>query len=125
MTYLDTHLVIWIYAGRTDLLPAGVRERINRDELRISPIVSLELQLLHEIGRIRPTAAEMVSDLGGRIGLVTCDWPFKVVSAHSRLQSWTRDPFDRVIVGHATASGSPLITKDRRIRAHYPGAVWD
>ena len=37
---------------------------------------------------------------------------------------WTRDPFDRLIVGQARASRLGLITKDRQIRRHFDGAFW-
>ncbi len=38
--------------------------------------------------------------------------------------SWTRDPFDRVIVATADLHGAPLLTRDERIRENYPAAVW-
>jgi PIN domain nuclease of toxin-antitoxin system len=40
--------------------------------------------------------------------------------------SWTRDPFDRLIVAQArcTRRSIALITKDRLIRRHFKGAVW-
>jgi len=37
---------------------------------------------------------------------------------------WTRDPFDRLIVGLAALAGSALLTKDRTIRKHYRKATW-
>ncbi len=125
MTYLDTHVVIRLYEGRDAELPETTRERIDSDELRISPMVGLELSYLHEIGRISTEAGSIIDDLSGRIGLTVCDWPFRVVAAMARLQTWTRDPFDRVITGQAAANGSTLITKDQLIRANYPGALWD
>jgi PIN domain nuclease of toxin-antitoxin system len=39
-------------------------------------------------------------------------------------QHWTRDPFDRLLVGHALARGAPLLTKDRLIRRHFRQAIW-
>jgi PIN domain nuclease of toxin-antitoxin system len=50
--------------------------------------------------------------------------PFTDVSAASLHQQWTRDPFDRLIVGQAIARGAKLVTKDRLIRRHFRGAVW-
>lgn len=43
---------------------------------------------------------------------------------HALKESWTRDPFDRLIVANAKAAGAPLITKDERIRKHYRRAIW-
>ena len=87
-------------------------------------MVELERALLHETGRLVPKAAEIVSDLKHRIGLRVCDLPFPEIVASAALQDWTRDPFDRVIVGHAAAKGQPLATRDRRMRDHYDRAFW-
>ena len=46
-----------------------------------------------------------------------------VVQAAASL-SWTRDPFDRLIVGDALAANCPLLTKDDSIQANLPLAVW-
>jgi len=51
--------------------------------------------------------------------------PFRTVAEHSLSETWTRDPFDRLIVANAKARNAWLITKDSRIASHYPGAVWD
>jgi len=39
-------------------------------------------------------------------------------------KDWTRDPFDRIIVGNAAAENAVLITKDNSILEHYEHAVW-
>jgi PIN domain nuclease of toxin-antitoxin system len=41
------------------------------------------------------------------------------------LQTWTRDPFDRIIVAQARLRGAPLLTKDRTIQTHHAEAFWD
>ncbi len=66
-----------------------------------------------------------VEDLGPRIGLSICPLPFAQVVASARAQRWTRDPFDRTIVGQSAVEGRILLTRDRTIRDHYPRAVWD
>ena len=48
---------------------------------------------------------------------------FRSVEAAERL-SWTRDPFDRLIVAQASLAGAPLVTKDRMIRKHFAKAAW-
>lgn len=49
MIYLDTHVVVWLYAGLTAKLSDLAKLLINKHELYISPIVRLELQYLYEI----------------------------------------------------------------------------
>ena len=43
MMYLDTHVAVWLYAGLTERFRPVVRERLNTNDLFISPIVILEL----------------------------------------------------------------------------------
>lgn len=66
-----------------------------------------------------------MADLRERIGLVTSETGFTSVIRCAEQMNWTRDPFDRVIVGHAVAENVPLLTKDNAIRAHYSAAVWE
>jgi PIN domain nuclease of toxin-antitoxin system len=122
--HLDTHAVVWLYAGETSLFPVGARKRLEREELRISPMVGLELQYLHEVGRISEGASAVLEDLARRLGLAEDDADFASVARAARGLAWTRDPFDRLIVGHAALGGTSLLTKDRTIRRHYRHAVW-
>ena len=124
MIYLDTHVVAWLFAGRVDLLPRPVVEFIDRDELLISPIVALELQYLFEIARTTEPAKVVVEALTRELGLKSCDLPFTEVIVEALNQSWTRDPFDRIIVSHAQLRGTSLLTKDQTIRDHFTHALW-
>jgi len=121
--HLDTHVVVWLYLGdRKRLRP--VWKTLDGSELTISPVVALELQYLYEIGRTTEPAETVVSDLLGRIGLRMSEAPFSRVVRHALLQGWTRDPFDRLIVGNALVENLPLLTLDDSIRAHCPLAFW-
>ena len=44
--YLDTHVVVWLYAGETSKLSQAAEELINTNDLLISPIVLLEMNYL-------------------------------------------------------------------------------
>lgn len=124
LIYLDTHVAAWLFAGRIDLFPPGVRALIDDNELLISPAVVLELQYLHEIRRAAEPARVVVETLEAAIGLKVCDQPFPPVIEAALDLGWTRDPFDRILVAQAALRGAPLVTKDRLIRTHYPYAVW-
>lgn len=124
LIYLDTHVAAWLYAGRTDLLSPRAKEAVNRDELLISPMVTLELEHLHEIERLTVRAESVVRSLQSQFGLRVCDLPFAEIIESAVGQRWTRDPFDRVVVAHAAAAGRPLLTRDDIIRKHYRRAVW-
>ena len=124
LIYLDTHVVIWLYAGKLELIPQASRERLDQNDLLISPMVELELQYLYEIDRVSEPANKVVETLAKEIGLEICDLPFSSVIAESLSLDWTRDPFDRIIVGQARLRNATLLTKDRTLHAQYPGATW-
>jgi PIN domain nuclease of toxin-antitoxin system len=124
LIYLDTHVVAWLYAGQVERIPAAARKALNESELRISPMVLVELQSLIEIGRFTDPVGQVLEVLGRDLGLKVCDLPFPEVARRALELSWTRDPFDRLIVSQAVLQGTPLVTKDRDIHDHYRGALW-
>ena len=124
MIYLDTHIVVWLYAGLTEKFSQPVRALLNEHDLYISPIVRLELQYLYEIQRLTVEADVIVADLASRIGLTVCDKNFNTIVSQALNCSWTCDPFDRIIVAQANLNDDILISKDQTILEHYPHARW-
>jgi PIN domain nuclease of toxin-antitoxin system len=122
--YLDTHVVLWLYEGLLRKLTRGGRDSIETNDLLVSPIVRLELQYLYEIKRSTQHAATILSDLGAQIGLRVCDLPFDQVVLRASELTWTRDPFDRLIVAQAMGRNFRLLTKDRGMRKHSSLAFW-
>ncbi len=121
---LDTHVVVWLYAGRDDQLSGRAIELIDQNVCVVSPMVELELTYLNEIGRLTASGADILADLDGRIGLKRSDERFAAVVAAAASAHWTHDPFDRLIVGDASASGCQLVTKDAHIRENFSLATW-
>jgi PIN domain nuclease of toxin-antitoxin system len=124
VTYLDTHVVAWLFAGENDRLSKAATARIDDEDVLVSAAVVLELQLLYEIKRLKATAVKVVERLSVEIGLSVCQLPFASVVDHALDQAWVRDPFDRLIVANASANDAPLITKDEHIRRHYRQSIW-
>lgn len=124
MVYLDTHLVLWLYAGSLDLISKEALQIIDEEEICISPIVELELQYLKEIKRIKKSPSEISETLRKEINLKVCTKDFYSIVRESLKMHWTRDPFDRIVVAHASLNNNILLTKDDTIRAHYKQAVW-
>ena len=123
MTYLDTHVVAALDKKELDLFSRRALEAIEQeDDLRISPMVLLELEYLHEIKRIRGPALDIITGLTSGIGLRICDRSFADVARQAMEERWTRDPFDRVIVAQARLGRAVLITRDRQMQARYPRA---
>lgn len=124
MIRLDTHTVVWLHTGEVDRFTPEGQLALETEQLLISPMVQLELTYLHEIGRLTVGGADIVGDLASRIGLSLSDQPFDAVMHAAVLLPWTRDPFDRLIVGDALAANCPLLTKDEVIRQHCSLARW-
>ena len=124
MIYLDTHVVVWLYAGLTSKLSQLTHDLINENEIFISPVVRLELQYLFEIQRVTLPADGIVSDLSNRIGLQVCQKSFHSIVNQAILLNWTRDPFDRLIVANASLDNNILLSKDENILTHYVQARW-
>jgi PIN domain nuclease of toxin-antitoxin system len=125
VVYLDTHAVVWLYSGLTEKFSArGVAAIESRDVL-VSPIVLLELQYLHETGRVHQRPEAVISALEDAVGLRVCELSFHKVVLESVSLTWTRDPFDRIIAAQAGLRKSQLLTKDRTILSHCKYAFWD
>lgn len=125
MIHLDTHAVVWLYANELTLFSRVGLARLESDDLFISPIVALELEYLHETGRLTVGSDVICDSLEQAIGLRVCDDSFASVVKLALRQNWTRDPFDRIIVAQAELAGVSLLTRDRGIRKKYRKAFWD
>jgi PIN domain nuclease of toxin-antitoxin system len=124
LIYLDTHIIVWLYAGKIEKLSEQAKELINGHEVIISPVVRLELKYLFEIQRVTDEANEIIFDLSDRIGLKICDKNLNTVVSGALDLSWTRDPFDRIIVANAAIDQNILVTKDQNILENYEKATW-
>jgi PIN domain nuclease of toxin-antitoxin system len=122
--YLDTHVVVWLFSGQTELLTPRALESIEKHDLLISPMVALELRYLFETNRINQQPHTIIKELARATGLALCALPFDKIVAEACRLHWTRDPFDRIIAANASLRKTPLLTKDRSILSHYKWAFW-
>lgn len=121
---LDTHAVVWIVGGQAEKIGQEARALIARAELLLLPAVTLELQFLYEVGRVNAPATDAVRTLQQAFNVRVATDTFDNVVAAALAESWTRDPFDRLIVAHARMLGAVLLSRDRRIAAAYPNTRW-
>jgi PIN domain nuclease of toxin-antitoxin system len=103
---LDTNALIWVEQAH-----ARVR-RLVRDghRLYISPATLLELQFLHEAGKIRLRAT--VQSILDDDRWIVDEPPATSWFVQALNLTWTRDPFDRLLVAHARLRGWRLATSD-------------
>jgi PIN domain nuclease of toxin-antitoxin system len=124
LTYLDTHVVLWLYAGEIERLSKPAFQRILKYETVISPLVRLELAYLYETERITVKPAKILATLEKDVGLKIKDCSSEKLAEEASKMSWTRDPFDRMIAAQASEENSFLVTKDRVILKNYKKAIW-
>jgi PIN domain nuclease of toxin-antitoxin system len=125
IAYLDTNVVVWLAQGNLARISHKAQGVLEEAELLISPMVLLELAYLHEIGRIKLSARDVQLKIEHEIGVRVCDLGFPLITNVAVDESWTRDPFDRMIVAQAKANGLAfLVTADEEIGQHYSRSVW-
>jgi PIN domain nuclease of toxin-antitoxin system len=107
---LDTNALIWINAAHPRSRPLLQR----RDRLYVSPASVLELQFLHESGKVRllnQTGEWVVHDDRWLMDEPPAgSWFLRAAEI-----GWTRDPFDRLLVAHAQVRRWRLATADARL----------
>ena len=123
--YLDTHVVVWLCQNDLSRIGPAALDALNERDLLISPAVLIELSFLFQIGRILRAPQDLAKQLRMQINVQICDHSFPDLAETALFETWTRDPFDLMIVSHAKSNGfAPLITADAKIRSHYPPAIW-
>jgi PIN domain nuclease of toxin-antitoxin system len=125
IAYLDTHVVLWLAAGKVNRLSSVARSLVDKTDLLLSPMAYLELEYLHELGRTKFPARDLLKKVSHETNLSLCEIPFPAIVSASLDEKWTRDLFDRLIVANAKANGFAwLISADEEIARHYPRTVW-
>ena len=125
IVYLDTHIVVWLYAGLVKKLTNFAKKKIENSDVMISEIVRLELQYLYEIHRITDTPEKIIESLSQSIGLKLSNSALTDIIDQALTIDWTRDVFDRLIVAESMAYQKELISADENIRTHYNRTIWE
>jgi PIN domain nuclease of toxin-antitoxin system len=109
---LDTNALIWLLTGNKRIAKLPKREQ----RYYVSPVSLLELRFLNELGRIRFRGGDL--DISHDPRIVVDDPSAVQLFEHAWSVSWTRDPFDRLIVAHASLRGWRIATSDANIVSH-------
>ncbi|MGH8884454.1 MAG: hypothetical protein ACRDYX_04640 [Egibacteraceae bacterium] len=75
--HLDTHVLVWLFGRQRDRIPVGAQQRIEFEQLAISPIVELELAYLFEIGKVAAPPQDVLGELVPALELVVSAVPFR------------------------------------------------
>jgi PIN domain nuclease of toxin-antitoxin system len=124
VVFLDTHIVVWLYAGLVEKISEKAKQAIEANDLLISPMVRLELQYLFEIGRLSVKPDTIIKNLFAAIGLGISETPLPQIIERALKINWTRDVFDRLLSAEAMVIGGGLITADDSIKSNLKLAIW-
>ncbi|MBF0244608.1 MAG: type II toxin-antitoxin system VapC family toxin [Planctomycetes bacterium] len=124
MIFIDTHVAVWLFYGRKDEFSDTAREAIENNDLRLSPMSCLELNYLHEVGKIANDMQCILPVLTTSFAVEVHESNFWLVIQESASLQWTRDPFDRLICAQAVLEGRKLLTRDRNILSNFKQAFW-
>ena len=113
MILLDTHALIWLDQGHKRVRGLAKESR----QLYVSPATILELQMLVEIGRLKHGAAAFDRLIADDRWLID-EPPALGWFQEAADLTWTRDPFDRLIIAHARHRGWRLATADGVVLEH-------
>ena len=108
------------FSGCIGGIRAVGRQR-HAGRLYVSPASVLELQLLIEVGRLQLKPGAASADFSKDERWLLDDPPAASWFERALAASWTRDPFDRLLVAHAQLRGWRLATGDAVILEHCLG----
>lgn len=111
MILLDTNALIWLQARHRRSRPLS---RFT-GHLYISPANLLEIQFLLEAHRIRIRPGMRINNLADDSRWILDDPPAAAWFSVAQELTWTRDPFDRLLVAHARYRGWKLATGDEHL----------
>jgi PIN domain nuclease of toxin-antitoxin system len=114
---LDTHFLIWTLLDLPRLAEYPWLDRYQ--PWGVSPVSLLELQFLAEAGRLEVQQPELQEAIAGDARYVIDEVPLLALVRHALPQSWTRDPFDRLLAAHSLARRVPLCTLDPELARHH------
>jgi PIN domain nuclease of toxin-antitoxin system len=124
LIHIDTHIAVWTHLGQSRRLSSAAKRALASGPVGYSPMVRLELHILHERRKLPSTPEVIIADLVRDFDAVEYDGSFaNLIRIGSGLQ-WTTDPFDRLIVATAMTNSAKLITADGEIIEHFADAVW-
>ncbi len=114
---LDTHFLLWLLVGSPRL--KKYPWLADRRPWAISPVSLLEIQFLHEIGRLEVDHEALTAALATDPRFVIDDLSLSIVIDAALSVEWTRDPFDRLLVAHSLARRLEFCSVDRNVLANH------
>jgi PIN domain nuclease of toxin-antitoxin system len=116
---IDTHALVFHLAAPRKLgkRARGVLRQVDTGKVRVlaPAAVLLEIALLHELGRVDLGLPEVLAAMEDTPALQFLPVDLAQVDVFAALTA-IRDPFDRLIVSAARATGAKLISRDEKLQ---------
>jgi PIN domain nuclease of toxin-antitoxin system len=124
----DTHAIVW-HLTDPARLGRGARRAFaaidaGRWLCQVPVITLVEVWLLHERGRLRIGAAQLLDALTGHPGYAILSLDVAQAIEFGALPR-VKDPLDRLILAAARATRSRLISADQALGGHGVECLWD
>lgn len=116
---LDTNALVFLQDSGYLRFRDEIIEKLSHAYLFLSPISWLELEHIFQKKRIAIHPDTLIKHLTSNSSLQESTSTFSSCIHYSRNLSWTKDPFDRMIVGDTIALGAQLVTADKLILKHF------
>ena len=126
---IDTHAVVWHLSKPKQLGKAAKRWLRDADrgavQVLVPAIVAIELSLLRQAGRDTVGIAQLEALTATQPAFTILPLDFAQAKEFAFLET-LKDPFDRMIVAAARATGTPLITGDGTIHdSSLTEVIWE
>jgi PIN domain nuclease of toxin-antitoxin system len=109
MIFLDTNA--WLWWGNGHKRTAHLKKW--QGKMSVSPVSLLEIQMLIEFGHVKLPCSPMEFANASDVEIDAID--ATELFEEARHLSWTREPFDRLIVTHVQIREMKLATSDQHI----------
>jgi PIN domain nuclease of toxin-antitoxin system len=124
---LDTHALIWFFAG-DERLPVNARKQIEDPDatVLVSAVSAMEVTLKHRLGKL-PQAGRLAlefEDVIERYGFVGLPISLAHAESAGSLPIQHKDPFDRLLIAQALLDGLPLVSNERGFDDYGVSRLW-
>jgi PIN domain nuclease of toxin-antitoxin system len=123
---LDTHALIWWFAGDDRFSAAAKRALDESSDTFVSAATAWEIVTKYRLGKL-PSVAAIVGDIGAAVmgeGFVELPISLRHGQIAGSLPGPHRDPFDRMLIAQAMIENLVLVSNERPFDAYGVARVW-
>lgn len=124
---IDTHVLLWYYAGDTRLSKTALRV-LRKQDCLISIASLWEIALKYEAGKLSLEAFSNAHDYGlamiQKLRLTVLPLEIEDAMPSEPLPKHHKDPFDRLIIQQAKRRSLPIVSGDKIFDSYNIKRIW-